>query len=227
MDEEPYCPSPSQKPSTSSKAKSKYSVCFKTRKLHDKDGKVHLHGPRIERCKGSKKPPSLAIDAFNATLTKHGQIFTASSGVPHMTPGNTLNVNKQRVTTAGDSFQDQPFSPPQVQQGLLRHIPKGARTCAARLLTKIINNITQDPNAIDGWRSLLSFGALVLERPSRGGKRRNLTEMVKKLASDVSFQDQATADNLFTSEPGHEIHRNAGSDGLTKHVHWPQQLQQS
>src|SRR6218665_1812281 len=212
MDEEPYCPSPSQKPSTSSKAKGKCSVCFKTRKLHDKDGKVHLHGPMIERCKGSKKPPSLTIDAFNATHTKHGQIFTASSGVSHMPPGNTFNVNTQGVPTAGDSFQDPPFSHPQLQQGLLRHIPKGARTCAARLLTKIINNITQDPNAINRWQSLLSFGALVLERPSRGGKRRNLTEMVKKRASDVSFQDQATADNLFTSEPGFEIHRNAGSD---------------
>src|SRR6218665_1657175 len=52
MDEGPYCPSSFQKPSTSSKAKGKCSVCFKTRKLHDKDEKVHLHEPKSEPCKG-------------------------------------------------------------------------------------------------------------------------------------------------------------------------------
>src|SRR6218665_1441296 len=223
MDEEPYCPSPSQTQSTSSKAKGTCSVCFKTRKLPGKDWKVHLHRPRHKPCKGSKKPPSLTIDTYNATHTKHRQILTARSGVSHRTPGHTLNVNTQVVPTAGDNFQDPPFSHPQLQ-GLLRHIPKGARTCAARLLTKIINNITQDPDVIDRWRSLLSFGALVLERPSRGGKRRNLTEVVKKRASDVSFQDQATADHLFTSEPGLEC---TEMRGRTKHAHWPQQLQQS
>src|SRR6218665_2109257 len=86
MDEEPYCPSPSQTQSTSSKAKGTCSVCFKTRKLHDKDGKVHLHGPSRKPCKASKKPPSLTIDAFNATHTKHGQILNARSGVSHRTP---------------------------------------------------------------------------------------------------------------------------------------------
>src|SRR6218665_2912737 len=107
MDEEPYCPSPSQTQSTSSKAKGICSVCFKTRKLHDKDGNVHLHGPRRKPCKGSKEPPAHTIDAFNATHTKHGQILNARSGVSHRTPGHTL----QRQHTGGSDSRRQ-FSGP-------------------------------------------------------------------------------------------------------------------
>ena len=40
------------------KAKGICSVCHTSRHLHDKDGMVHLHGPRIKPCTGSHKPPA-------------------------------------------------------------------------------------------------------------------------------------------------------------------------
>lgn len=41
------------------------SVCHETRQLHGKDGKVHLHGPRDNRCPGSNKPPLSVITCSN------------------------------------------------------------------------------------------------------------------------------------------------------------------
>src|SRR5688572_31773236 len=48
----------SQSPSRSSqKARGTCSVCRSERQLHNKDGRVHLHGPRAQPCPGSHKPP--------------------------------------------------------------------------------------------------------------------------------------------------------------------------
>src|SRR6218665_745794 len=64
---------------------------------------------------------------------------------------------------------------PLLQRGLLRHIPKGARSGAGHLLTKITEAILKEPHNVEAWRCLLAFGAGSLEVTPTGRRRRSLT----------------------------------------------------
>src|SRR6218665_1711782 len=71
---------------------------------------------------------------------------------------------------------------------ILKHIPKAARPGVSRLLAMIINRILADPTSVHQWQCLLSFAAVVLEQPMRGGRRHNLTATIKKRAESY-FND--------------------------------------
>src|SRR6218665_3408487 len=149
------------------KAKGSCSVCHKIRKLHDVDGRVHLHGPRATPCLGSRQ---LASDALRSTtafasaspsqVSAEGTCTTGSDGyVPaqsyEIPPATSLELT--RITQH-----------PCLPRRLLRHIPKGARSGADRLLTEIIEAILKHPQNVEKWGCLLAFGAGTLEVPMRG-----------------------------------------------------------
>src|SRR5687767_8866530 len=87
---------------------------------------------------------------------------------------------------------------PCLSRGLLRHIPRGARSGAGHLLTEIMESILREPLGIEGWRRLLTFGAGILEVPSRGGRRRNLTSHVRRRIADFHDRWSDLATTLFS-----------------------------
>src|SRR6218665_2792795 len=118
------------------KAKGYCSVCHKIRKLHDVDGRVHLHGPRATPCLGSRQLPSDALrstTAFvSACLSQVSAERTCATGSygygpaqPYEIPPATRRHELTRVTQH-----------PCLRRSLLRHIPKGDRSGAGRLLTE-------------------------------------------------------------------------------------------
>src|SRR6218665_1287465 len=76
---------------TSRKARGSCSVCGSERKLHDSDGKVHLHGHRADPCKGSHELPRNAIRKSSADeendTTKVGDPTDTSPPRPPTNPG--------------------------------------------------------------------------------------------------------------------------------------------
>jgi len=69
---------------------------------------------------------------------------------------------------------------PSLPHRILKRIPKAARPCTGRLLISIINKILKDAENPTAWHMLLTFGAGILEQPTRGGRRHNLTSTIKK-----------------------------------------------
>jgi hypothetical protein len=62
----------------SGKSNGTCSVCFVKRQLHLKDGTVHLHGPRLDPCPGSNKPPRME-SLSDLTTPQSTQSITSDS----------------------------------------------------------------------------------------------------------------------------------------------------
>ena len=74
---------------------------------------------------------------------------------------------------------------------ILKRIPKGARSAAANLLSKLIRDVLQHPLSTPSGSKLLGFPSACLAKPSRGGKSRNLTTQIFK---QISQYDQGVAE---------------------------------
>jgi Reverse transcriptase (RNA-dependent DNA polymerase) len=197
---EPMVLSPTTSQTASSKpgkAKGTCRVCHAILHLHNKDGTLHKHGPRKEPCPGSNQPPLTPTNSHRLSLLG---ISTSSCGVipqtqsqakePEQTCSSDINIEDVLIPTTTIKHPDLPY-------GLLRHIPKGARTAAAHLLTDIIGGILKEPLLPAGWVRLLSFGSGTLEKPTRGGKRHNLTQHTKTRIDTFKNDWQPAASLLF------------------------------
>src|SRR6218665_1234130 len=175
------------------KARGTCSVCHNIRKLHKRDGRVHLHGPRVKPCLGSRQQPLATLrlpagstsDFLNEECPGAPQI-TAEETQPSA-PETTNSARLCDLPTVGPELS-KTMQHPLLQRRLLRHIPKGARSGAGHLLTKIIEAILKEPHNVEAWRCLLAFGAGSLEVPSKGGRRRSLTLPIKRRIA--SFYDR-------------------------------------
>src|SRR6218665_2279976 len=152
------------------KANGACSVCGLIRKIHSKNGKVHLHGSRRKRCLGSNQLPV-------ADSSKHG-LSSSQGGLSEAGSQRTTSVD---LTTSVlvESVQKRIIFHPEPKSRILKHIPKAARSCTGRLT---INKILA--STLHHWQVLLSFAAIVLEQPMREGRRHNLTSTIKKRAED-------------------------------------------
>src|SRR6218665_2712031 len=162
----------------SPKASGVCSVCGNVRKLHDKNGKVHLHGPRIKPCLGSNELPA----AYGS------QLDPSSQRGPSWNQGIVLPDSVASGQDIGSLTRNCLHPVPKGR--ILKHIPKAARPSVSRLLATIINRILADPTSVHQWQCLLSFAAVVLEQPVRGGRRHNLTATIKKRADSFSTTGQ-------------------------------------
>src|SRR6218665_1018043 len=164
---------------TSRKARGNCSKCGSVRKLHDSDGKVHLHGHRADPCKGSHKLPRNATRMSSADeendTTRIGDPTDTS---PPRPPTNLGLISSEAVGPV--ERDDQTIAHPTLPFRLMKHIPKAARPCTGRLLSTLINGILKEADKPSRWQALLTFGASILEQPIRGGRRHNLTSTVKK-----------------------------------------------
>ena len=73
------------------------------------------------------------------------------------------------------------------EKQIIKWIPKGARAHCATLLTRLFNSVADYPNSLVGWANLLSFAFKILAKPSRGGKARNLSNIIAKRCKNFHF----------------------------------------
>ena len=130
------------------------SVCHAVRQIHTKDGTVHQHGPRNNRCLGSDKPP-LSIQFSYAPPSK---VSTHTSAMPVT---SSLSSQSSTVIASSMSTTSTPkpvFTHPSPSGGLIKHIPKSARPACATLLSSLLRNITTHPE--DNGACMAMFTAL-------------------------------------------------------------------
>ena len=68
---------------------------------------------------------------------------------------------------------------------LLSHIPKASRAACGSTLTQILQDITHDWQSLEKWDQLFLFGRQILAKPSRGGRKVNITKIIKSRLSKV------------------------------------------
>ena len=151
------------------------SVCFATRQLHIRDGTVHKHGPRNNPCPGSNKAPlSAGIPVGRASNASCHTVTSTANPQFVATPdplASTQSSNTQPTTLW------LPTHPP-----IIKHIPKSARPACASHLSHLLSGVVSNPGDVHRWLSILNWTKLVLATPKRGGKRHNVTSVVKKTA---------------------------------------------
>jgi len=139
--------------------------------LHNKDGSVHLHGPRDNRCPGSHKAPIGSQAPASSQPSSSDQIVTATSQ-----PTSTPII----VSGSGPTVDITRLAHPNLTGGTIKHIPKTARAACAVYLIDLLNRIIRDPDDVVSWKSLLTMGEDILLVPNRTGKRHNLATIIRK-----------------------------------------------
>lgn len=152
------------------------SVCFATRQIHISDGFIHLHGPRSNPCEGSNKPPLLSSVYASQPIsssTQAGDVLRQTTVVPLI---DVPIAVEPRIDLCHTS----------VLGSIIKHIPKSARHHCASQLKSVIDNIVSKPEDLHAWSNLFNFGNTMLLAPPRGGKKHNLTSIIKnRLATDA------------------------------------------
>lgn len=93
----------------------------------------------------------------------------------------------------------------------MKHIPKAARPGLSALLTTVIGRILREPCSLTQWRQLFAFGALTLAKPTRGGRRHNMTTKVKQRSSDFLARTSNDIDWLFSDKGESKDRRKGGN----------------
>jgi len=144
---------------SANKSNGSCSICLATRQLRLRDGTVHRHGPRHDPCPGSGKPP---LDASNHSVASHV-----------LSPTIVNSITPSQSDRASDIW-----SP--IEVSLIKHIPKSARSSCASHLASLLRKVVSDPDLSPNWLAVLNWGNAVLRPPKRGGKRHNLSKIIKQ-----------------------------------------------
>ena len=152
------------------------SVCLDVFQLHIKDGSVHQHGPRSNRCPGSHKPP-----LSDPTVSSSQPPATVS--VPTDIPTSSPSSSQEPQLSADASSC---FDHPRLSSATIKHIPKSARPACAVYLIKCLDRVQKNTGDLEAWSSLLSMGEVILQAPKRSGKKHNLASLIKKRVGGVS-----------------------------------------
>ena len=164
------------------------SICHATCQLHLKDGTVHKHGSRQNPCAGSGKLP-LKVNPPDRPSTA-AQNYIGTTGNTNLTPivdpipSSAPLLDSSSVTLPSSGL----LSHPKLPGPIIKHILKLARPACCDRLEHILQGIASEPQDISMWRELFSFGQSVLAKPAQGGRRHNLTGIIKKRASAGSDQ---------------------------------------
>ena len=171
------------------KASGECSVCHAVRQLHNRDGTVHQHGPRHNRCQGSGKPPAVIIKPTlqHSVSTALSTDSPTSSVTPTQTPERASDISLTQNANTSELKIDHPL----IQGNVIKHIPRSARPHCAAQLTAVINKVIADFKNVSAWSYLLQYSQMMLLAPPRAGHRHNLANVLKK----------RSADNLSDSPP--------------------------
>ena len=157
------------------------------------DGCIRTHGPAGAHCPGSGQVPQAA--SSSADINVHADPISGPLSFP---VSSSPSVDTLSRPVCGET---------------LKHIPRGARLRASQLLEKRLRAVVSAPGDKEAWRDLLQFGSC-LQRPGRGGKRRNLTTQV------LHQIDQTERDHFFSlvsDSSSQSIHRKRAKQRLKYH----------
>ena len=198
------------------KASGECSVCHAVRQLHHKDGAVHQHGPRSNPCPGSNQLPVVtAAGTSNAIPAPTNSQPAYSNSRPLRSARLAASQDPSSPNTAStpgpaDSNSQQTadvlpmYDHPQLQGGVVKHIPRSARPhCAGQLITAI-HKILADPDNPRNWTSLLDYGRLLLLIPIRSGRKHNIASVIKKRSIDEPTGTSPPTRPLQARQPRHD-----------------------
>ena len=152
------------------------SVCHAVRQLHQKDGTIHQHGPRNNRCPGSGKPPSISYTRPQRSLST--TLSPPSSAASQSTVTQVHQATHQQ--------QGPRLEHPNLSGNIIKHIPRSARPHCATQLTAAIKKITAQPEDSTTWSRLLNYGEQILQAPARSGHKHNVANAMKKRTMDTT-----------------------------------------
>jgi len=164
---------------SANKSNGSCSVCLATQQLHLRD--VHRHGPRHDPCLGSGKPP---LDVSN-----------------HSVASLTLSPTIVNSLTPSQSDRASDFWSP-IDVSLIKHIPKSVRSSCASHLASLLRKVVSNPYSSPNWLALLNWWNAVLRPPKRGGKRYNLSKIIKqRISSFTAGQADSDSANFSVKQP--------------------------
>ena len=173
-------------------------MCRAVCQLKNKDGTVHRHGKRSNKCPGSDKAPLSIVDS--QPIDSHSSAGRTSS-TPVAGPSSPPTVGGSPSDLATDPPGQSPTAPQVVPTLLsildeigcavpvIKHIPRTARHTCAFHLTELLRGVLSEPHNADRWHKLLLWPFLVLSTPKRGGKRNQVAITVKKRISAYAELD--------------------------------------
>ena len=171
-------PQPRPTSSATGKAQGTCSVCHTLHYLHLKDGCVHVHGERGNRCPGSNQPPLSASQALTASATN-----------VCLQPGGGGPPQSDRPSGSVSVLLSNPYPSHSIHclehRAIIKHIPRTARSSCASHLANLFKLVSSKPDSVEAWQALFNWPSLVLALPKRGGKRHNLTAIIKKRLLDL------------------------------------------
>ena len=133
------------------------SECRTVRRLHIRDGTIHLHGPHSNPCSGSNQLPLRADSNRPAkditSGTSQGEARPASNAKKERMPLSFTSMTSN--SSDGDRNDATTMFHPNLTGPMVKHVPKAARPAIGQLLVDIINKILAAPSAVDHWRELI------------------------------------------------------------------------
>ena len=186
---------------TADKGSGECAVCHEVYQLHNKNGKVNLHGPREDRCPGSNKAPCSILREGRRPVLSCSQppgsstVPSAIDSIETTQNSPTAGVSQPRQGASSDGggsatqFQWVPK-----QSGTIRHIPKSARTACANSLTAALTAIVATPENHATWLEVLNWAHRILHPPPKIGKKFKVAATImQRLASTQEEEDSDPA----------------------------------
>ena len=164
---------------TANKSKGVCDVCFAIRQVKHKDGTFHRHGPRDYPCPGSVKSPSHGAYSFTSSQPIDSTRVDALTS-EQINQGTSTSVSHCVVQASEpdhiNSMPDWAIS----NHPCIKHIPESARATCASHFAGLLRHKVSNPNDVTAWRSVLCWSSSVLPVLKRGGKRQNITSVIKR-----------------------------------------------
>ena len=156
---------------------------------------------------GSDKPPLNIVGTTTHRSSALGSVgpTAAATAFPSSNALDSVVVSSD-VENAQEALVSD-FVP--VSVPVIKHIPKSARPACATHLKELLNNVVSNCKDIPAWLAVLYWSTIILTSPKRGGKKHNLTSVIKKRIASFDWQ-QACGDVNHQGAPGK--HRDASAD---------------
>ena len=170
-------PVPLTPPSNKTKLRGTCSRCHGEFRLQS-DGNLYKHGHRGNPCLGSASTLITgSINQSQYSQSQHTNITNSQTVLAIVNENSEDMPVNSNVTTC---HADELFEHPLHTQAVIKNIPKSARRACSSLLAKLVQEVTDNPKARCKWNALMSFAPKILNKPNRGGKKRNISSIINK-----------------------------------------------
>ena len=168
-------------------------------------GTIHVLVPTKHQ--SHRSAPSQPV-AFNTTIGAARPSGTTSTNtIGASTTNGSTPILHQAAPTDQPSTKP-PFDHPFISTKLIKYIQKSARPACCRRLSELLNEVTANMDK-STWTALLSFETNYLLPRKRGGKRYNMTTVIKK-----RLEKGAEYDDINSTSPTLMRRHKLDDDGL-------------